>query len=188
MAGARKPGPEVQPLQDLTDGRPLLGEPAVNHANQVGLGFVNDEMTQDPLLTADITVSIGCAASDDLTGACPLQLATTEAFGQDGALVFGDRTLDLKQELIVGIVGNGMVQEHDSAPDPAELLQQEHLIGILAGQAIGAQHADDFHGAIACGIAQAVQSRPIQAGAAEPLVPVNMILANDMAVHRGPGL
>ena len=50
-------------------------------------------MTQDPLLTADITVSIGCAASDDLTGACPLQLATTEAFGQDGALVFGDRTL-----------------------------------------------------------------------------------------------
>jgi hypothetical protein len=188
MAGARKPGPEVQPLQDLTDGRPLLGEPAVDHADQVGLGFVNDEMAQDTVLTADITVSIGRAAGDDLTGTRPLQLAATEAFSQDGALIFGDRALDLEQELIVGIVGNGMVQEHDGAPDPAELLQQENLIGILASQAVGAQHANDFHGTIACGIAQAVQSRPIQAGAAEPLVPVDMILANDMAVHRGPGL
>ena len=145
-------------------------------------------MAQDTLLTADISISVGRAASDDLTGARPLQLAATEAFSQDGALILGNRALDLEQELIVGVVGNGVVQEHDGAPDPAELLQQEDLIGILAGQAIGAQHADDFHGAITCGIAQAIQSRPIQAGAAEPLIAVDMILANDMAVHRGPGL
>ena len=52
-----------------------------------------------------------------------LELATPEPIRQDGPLILGDGALDLQQELVVGVIGDGVVQEGHGAVGPPELLR-----------------------------------------------------------------
>ena len=84
------------------------------------------------------------AGADELPGPRLLELATPEALAEQRSLVLGDGALDLKQELVARIVGDGMVEELDRASHPAELLQQQHLIGVAPGQAVGGENGNDI--------------------------------------------
>ena len=55
--GAREPGAGVEPLEDLTDRHPLLGQPAKQLADQIGLGLVDDQMAQHTFLAMDVAVA-----------------------------------------------------------------------------------------------------------------------------------
>src|SRR4029450_2027760 len=105
------PGPEVQPLEDLADGHPLLDQPAVEQAHERGLGLVDLEPPADPVTARDVAVAVGGASTEKPAGTRLLELAAAEALAQQRALVFGNRALDLKQELVAGIVGDGVVEE-----------------------------------------------------------------------------
>jgi hypothetical protein len=66
-----------------------------------------------------------------------------EAFSEHGPLVFGDRSLDLEQELIIGVVRDRVLQEHHLTAQARELLEAEHLMSVLAGLAVGTE--DRYH-------------------------------------------
>jgi len=118
---------------------------------------------------------------------CLLQLAATEPLGQHCTLVFGDGPLDLQQQLVVGIVGDRMVQEYHRAVRAAELLQQQDLVGILARQPIRAEHRYDVDCGVSDGIPQTVQGRPVQPGAAVALVAEHMGIGQGMVLVPHPG-
>nr|WP_239468463.1 hypothetical protein [Microvirga arvi] len=115
-----------------------------------------------------------------------LELAAPEPFGQHGALILGNGSLNLQQKLIIRIIGDGMVQEHHLASDAPELLQQQDLIGVFASQTVWTEHRHHIDGGVAHRIAQSIQARPVQAGSTVPLVTKDMGVSQDMAVCAGP--
>ena len=110
------------------------------------------------VLARHVAVAVGGAAGEVVAVAGLLELAAAEALAEDGALVLGDGALDLQQELVVRVVGDRALQEHDLAAGLAELLQEQDLVGVLARQPVGGQHGDDLEVAVADGVAEA--SRP----------------------------
>jgi hypothetical protein len=51
-----------------------------------------------------------------------------------------------------------------------ELLEQDHLIGVLAREAVGAEHRNDIDGRILYRITQPIEARPVEAGTAVALI------------------
>ena len=155
-AAPREPGAEVQPPQDLAQGQALVGKPAVEQAHEFGLRLIDDELAGGAVMARQVAVTVGCAGTDELPGPRLLELAAPEPLAEQRALVLGDGALDLEQELVARIVGDGTVEELDRAPHPAELLQQEHLIGVAPGQTVGGENADDVDFPVAYCVAQGV--------------------------------
>ncbi|CAO3425122.1 hypothetical protein [Azospirillum doebereinerae] len=185
--GSGKPWPGIQPFEDLADGHLFFGQPAEEEADQIGLGFINDQMAEHALLPTDVAVTVGCPTGKHLPRSGLLQFATTKAFRQHRPFIFGDGALDLEQELIVRVFGDGMVQEHHRASGAAEFLEKQNLVGILAGQPIRAEHGNDANHPIAHHVAQAIKTRPIETRAAESLVAKHMIFDHVIAVGDRPG-
>src|SRR5918994_4021066 len=175
LARARVPGPEVQPLEDLADGHPLLDQPAVEHAHERGFVLVDLEAPAGPVAARDVAVAVGRAPADEPAGPRLLQLAAPEPLAQQGALVLGDRPLDLQEKLVAGIVGDGAVEEGYRAAGAAELLEDQCLIGILAREAVRAEHRDDVDLGVADGVPQGVEPGAVEPGAAVALVAEGML-------------
>jgi hypothetical protein len=89
LARARVPGPEVQPLEDLADGHPLVDQPAVEHAHEGGFVLVDLEPSAGPVAARDVAVAVRCTSADEPAGPRLLQLAAAEALAEQRPLVFG---------------------------------------------------------------------------------------------------
>ena len=64
------------------------------------------------------------------------------AFQDLGALVLGDNALDLEQQVVLGGAADRVVEEDHVGPGPPELLNQQNLVGIAAGQPVRRQDVD----------------------------------------------
>jgi len=98
-----------------------------------------------------------------------------------GALVLSDDTLDLKQEIVLGGAANWAIED-DLHAGPAQLLTQQHLMGIAAGEAVRRLHINARQLSCRSGIPQALQSRAKQDGSAVALVDIDVRGLNLMAV------
>lgn len=186
-AAAGEPGPEVQALENLAQGHALLHQPGVEQAHGFGLGVIDDPLAGRLLLTRQVTVPVRWVGADDLAGAGLLKFAAAEPLPEEGAFVLGDGALDLKQELVAGIVGDRAVEEGDGAADPAEFLEEQNLIGVAPRQAIRGQDGDDVDLAITHRITQGIQARPIKPGTAVAFITEDMAVVQVVAVGLGPG-
>src|SRR5262249_51999085 len=110
-AAARPPRAGRQAPEDLADGQVLVDEPAVEQADGLGLGLVDQQVAGDAVAPGDVAVAVGDLAGGPLPGAGLLELAAAEALAQDGALVLGDGALDLEQQLLLGVIGDGALDE-----------------------------------------------------------------------------
>src|SRR5262249_40876703 len=81
-----------------------------------------------------------------------------------------------------------MLQEHDLTAEPPELLEEEHLMSVLAGQPVGTKDRQHGEPALAGGVAQAVQARAVEAGAAVAFVGEAMLGKEVIALLLHPGL
>src|SRR5262249_39950625 len=94
-AGAPPAGPPA--VEDLADGHVLVDQPAVEHADDLGLGLVDQQVAGNAVALGDVAVAVGDLAGGPLPGAGLLELAAAEALAQlaqDGALVLGDGALN----------------------------------------------------------------------------------------------
>jgi hypothetical protein len=186
LAAPRPPGAVGQPLEDLTDGGPFIDQPAIEHPDDLGLGGIDLEMGRDAVTGRDVAVAVGGIAGDPMAGAGPLELAAAEPLGEHRPLVLGDGPLDLEQELVVRIVGDRRVDELDVAAGPAELLQQEDLVGVTPRQPVGAEDRDDIELAGAGGVAEAVEGGSVEARSGVSLVDEDVLVLELMPAIRGP--
>jgi hypothetical protein len=90
------------------------------------------------------------------------------------ALVLGHRPADLQQQLVVRVIAHRPVQELHPAAVTGQLLDQQHLMDIVTGQPVRRGHQHDVKIGQRRVIAQPVQSRPAQNGAATAVVAVDM--------------
>lgn len=91
------------------------------------------------------------------------------------AFVFGEHALHLKQHLLLGAVSEGMVEEHDLAADPLELVDHQHLVGKVAGQAVGGANQHCRAGPLGDEITQPVEPRSGEGGAGTALVATDQV-------------
>jgi hypothetical protein len=68
---------------------------------------------------------------------------TPHAIGDEVALILSDRTTDLEQKLIVWIITHWPLKELNMTPALGKLIDEQHLMDIVAGQPIrsGNEHA-----------------------------------------------
>jgi hypothetical protein len=91
------------------------------------------------------------------------QAAAAHPLAQQCALVFGDSPPDLQQQLVVGILAHGPLQELDRTAVLLKFLNKEHLVHIFAGQPIWCGHHDPVKLRQAGSVTQLVKSGTIQA-------------------------
>jgi len=99
-----------------------------------------------------------------------------------GAPILSNDTLDLKQEIVLGGAANWAIEEDDLHAGPAQLLTQQHLMGIAAGEAVRRLHINARQLSCRSGIPQALQSRAKQDGSALALVDIDVRALKLMAV------
>jgi hypothetical protein len=78
-------------------------------------------------------------------------------------LILGKDALHLEQHLFFRTGPKAVLHKDHLAAAAGELLDQEHLIGIAAGEAIGYRHQQHLKGAFCGQIAQAVERGAIEA-------------------------
>ncbi len=116
-----------------------------------------------------------------------MQTAATQAFRDERALVLRHRAADLQQQLVVRILTHGAVEELDVAASPFELFEEHHLVHVIARQTI---RGGEPHQVTARGrhrIAQGIQFRTLQRGAAEAVVAKDQVGMHLPCVLRAPG-
>src|SRR5262249_37153432 len=139
-----------EPLEDLPDNLRLRG---------VDLE-ASDAFS---VLFADVTKSVWRLA-EDAHGARsgPAALPAPAALQGLGPLVLGDDALALQEQFTVGCRGDGVVEENDLGAGPLELLDQEHLIRVLAGEPVGREDVNTVDGSRGDLVAEALQRGPLQ--------------------------
>jgi hypothetical protein len=103
-------------------------------------------------------------------------------FGNQSTFIFGNCTADLQKELIMRILAHGPIEKLDFAADLGELVDQQHLVNVIASETIGSgeQHAIQF--AIARSITEAVKARSFEGRTTVAVV------AEDVSRAEGPTL
>ena len=119
-------------------------------------------------------------------GGVPL---TASAALQDlGTLVFGDHALHLQQKVVLRREADRAVEEHDLDPGAAKLVDQQHLIGIAAGEAVGRIDVNTIVMTSGDSVAQALEGGAHQSGAAVAFVAETFIGHQRQAVLGEAGL
>jgi len=95
--------------------------------------------------------------------------------GDQRALVLGDRAADLQQQLVVRIVAHRPVQELHLAAMAGQLVDQQHLVDVVAGQPVRRSDQDQVQVGQRRMIPQPVQAGPSQAGAAITVIAVDVL-------------
>src|SRR3954453_4110865 len=113
---------------------------------------------QQRLAAWHVAVAVRGTATKVMPVTCLLQLATAKALAQHSALVFGDGTLDLEQQLVIRVIRDRMLQERHLAAGATELLEQQNLISVAPRQAVGAQYCDEFDGTVTDHVAQGIEA------------------------------
>jgi len=102
--------------------------------------------------------------------------AAPHPLGDQRALVLRDRAADLQQQLVVRVVAHRPVQELHVAAVAGQLLDQQHLMDVVTRQPVRRGHQHDINIGQRRMISQPVQPRPAQAGAAIPVIAVNVLV------------
>jgi hypothetical protein len=109
--------------------------------------------------------------------AAPFGLAATSPpVGDQGAFILGHGPPDLEQELIVRILTHGPVQERDFTAPLGAFVDEEHLMHIVAGQAIRSGHQDPFKNGQGGPIPPPIQARTVEPAPAVAVVAVDVCL------------
>jgi hypothetical protein len=162
----------LQPPADLTDRAAVAPDPGEDLPHHARL--VLDDLVRRlaaALAPADVAVAVGRAAQDvHRAAARRVELAAAAALEDLGPLVLGDHALHLQEEIVFWRAPQLAIEEDQLHTATLELVDQQDLIGVFAGQAIRRVDVKAIDGAVGCRIAQAFQSWAHQRTAAVTLV------------------
>ena len=154
-----------QPERDLADAQSILDVPGEDLPHHLGFGLRNLQVRGHAIAAGNAPIPIGHLSRDNLSLPGAEELAAPIALDDLHPLVLRDRPLDLHEQPRMGVVTGRGLEEEDPDVPALELLEDEDLIGVLAGEPIG---AEDHHGLEGAGfrpIAELIQPRAIQATA-----------------------
>src|SRR3990172_9356759 len=128
-----------------------------------------------PLRVQDI--SIRCSGPRQQSPGSKFSLPPTpHSLGNQVTLIFGHRSTDLKQELVMWIILlHRALQKLDVTPQFVHLLDQQNLMNVFTCPSIRCGNQDQFESCHAGGISQPIQARTIELGTRVTIVAINML-------------
>jgi hypothetical protein len=93
-----------------------------------------------------------------------MELAPPMPFDHLGPRILGHHPLDLEPQIVLRAAPQCAMQEHDLDPGPAECLDQQDLVSVLAGEAIWRMDIEPVDRARRYEIPQALQGWPHEGG------------------------
>jgi hypothetical protein len=112
------------------------------------------------------------------------------SFGDERALIFGDRSSDLKKELVVRILTHRTIQKGHLASLFLQFLDQERLVDLLPGEPVGGGEPDGADFPQRRPVAQSIQAGSVQRRAAVAVItediPFRQFLAFGLEVSAKP--
>src|SRR5262245_18343974 len=171
LAGPGEDAPASQPAAQVGDGGTVVGVAAEHLRHQHRL-MVDDLVAGARFRgLADVPVAErGAAQHVHRPGAGPVGLAAPVPLHQLGLLVLGEHALELDQQLVFGAVAARPVDELHPGSGPVELLDQQRLVGELAGQPVRRITQDRINAALSGQVPQGLQRRAHQCGTGVPLI------------------
>jgi hypothetical protein len=189
------PGPSRHPLAvqaaaDFADGTPVLADPREDLLDHPRL-ICHDLIARlaVSVVLADIAMSVG-RATEHVDRATPggVLLASPTPLEDLGPLVFGDHALHLDQEVLRGVMPEGIAEEDDLDAAMSEFLQDEDLTGILARESIRVEDVEAVDGAGGRLIPEPLQARTDQRAPAAAVVhEMQLGIACQSVVGDAPG-
>ena len=165
----------------------LVPDPGEDLAHDPGGLLVNLVARVSPAgLARDVAVAEGRAGQDaDGAGLGAMALAAPAALQHLGPLVLGKHALQLQQQVVLGRGPDRAIEEDHLRAGMSELLEQQNLMRIAAGEAIRGMDVEEIDGRQRDEVAQTLQGGADQAGAAVAVVDEPQIVPDAMAVLRG---
>ena len=161
----------VSHRREAGDGGAVVGVAAEHLRDQHGL--VRDHLVAGAGLRglADVPVAErGARQHVHAAGLRPPGLAAPVALHQLGLLVLREHALELDEQLVPGAVAARPLHELDPCAAAGELLDQQRLVGELAGQPVRGVDEDNVEAALGGQVAQRLQRRPDERCAGVALV------------------
>jgi len=186
-SAAGLPWRSIQPHRDLSNRQLLVCHPGEQVANHRYLFLVDLPAARLGTIPAHVSVAEGRLADDHCALTGPVELAPPCAFGDLGALVLGDDTLNLHQQLALGTLSRHLIQEDHVTPKVLELVHQDHLMGVAPGEAIWRVDVDHVDRSFCSQVPQAVEARPVEVRAAAAVVEQNVLVVEHVVVLSHPG-
>ena len=122
----------------------------------------------------------------DTAPACRMPFAPTTPFHDLGPFKLGDHTLHLQQQVFFGADADGAVQEDDFNAALLQLLDQQHLPGIFASQAIRRMNIQPREATGPSHVAQSLQSGAYQRTSTEAVIYETQFAFEHQAVGLHP--
>src|SRR5215207_9371187 len=187
LAGASRHALAGQPASQVGDGGAVVGVAAEQLGDQRRL--VLEDLVGGPRMVAFAQVPVaewGTGEHVDRPGAGTVDLAAPVALHQLGFLILGEHALELHQQLVFGgVAARAVVDELHPHPSPGELLDQQRLVGKLAGQPVRGIDQHHVQAALGGQVPQRLQARTDQRGAGVSLVLEHPLRRNLKPVLRG---
>ena len=106
-----------------------------------------------------------------------MALAAPAALQHLGSLVLGEHALQLQQQAVLGRVPDRAIEEDHLRAGLGELLDQQNLMRVAAGEAIRGMDVDEIDGREGHEVAQTLQGGSDQTGAAVAVVDEPHVIA-----------
>jgi len=120
-----------------------------------------------------------------LTGLQLVPPTAAGALGDERALVLGNGSANLQEQLIRGIIGNWPVDKFDATAMALEFLHQQHLMNVVASETIGIGDEDVIELSERSEIAELVESGSSEGGSGVAIVAEDAILGErPLAIRR----
>ena len=187
LAGRARDAGRVQPPAHRGERQAFVPYPGEDLADHPG-GVLVDLVARLPAagLARDVAVAEGRAGQHaDGARLGPVPLAAPAALQHLGPLVFREHPLQLQQQVVLGRVPDRPVEEHHRRTGASELLQQQDLVGVAAGEAVRRVDVEGVDARQGDQVAQALQGGADQAGAAVAVVDEQPVVGDGVAVPGG---
>jgi len=160
----------VEPLGEGVGAEALLDQPVVHLAHHRRLGLVDHQPLGRALGLGQHAIAVGALPPVDPALSCREQPPAAGPLRDQRPLVLSEDALDLQQQLLLRTRRDDLLEELDDAAGPLQLLQDDHLVGVGARQAVRRRCQQDRDPALGRQVAQPIQRRPVQVGAAAAVV------------------
>jgi hypothetical protein len=170
---------------DLADREPVVGVAREDLSDEGSLLLVHHHVGGHPVSSRDPAVTEGNGGPEDLALTRAMELAATIAFRDPDAFIFGHGSLDLDEECGVRIVPGRLVQEDHLDPEAIELLEDEHEVGVLAGEPIRSMDEHGIEGPGESAVPDPVQPRTGQRGSTHAFIDTDVVLGHGVVSFLG---
>jgi len=114
------------------------------------------------------------------------QLATAQfglappshALGNQGPLILRDRTANLQEQLIMRVITHRTLDKLDPTAALGEFIDQEHLMDIIAGQAIRGSDQDTFEGRHGGPIPETIEPGSVEGSPAIAVITIDVLFGD----------